>query len=63
MHRHLRLVTVTYDDRDVLGRLERDVLAELDPPLNLQHMGQSSVRQRLKELRRLITNQSKAAES
>ena len=42
MHRHLRLVTVTYDDRDVLGRLERDVLAELDPPLNLQHMGQSS---------------------
>ncbi|MGY4653773.1 DUF6884 domain-containing protein [Mycobacterium sp. URHB0021] len=56
MHSHLRLVTVSYDDRDVLGRLERDVLAELDPPLNLQHMKPTPIRRRLKELRRAITD-------
>jgi hypothetical protein len=56
MHSHLRLVTVSYEDRDVLGRLERVVLAELDPPLNLQHMKPTPIRQRLKELRRAITN-------
>ncbi|WP_006244492.1 DUF6884 domain-containing protein [Mycolicibacterium tusciae] len=56
MHSHLRLVTVPYDDRDVLGRLERDVLGELDPPLNLQHMEPTPIRRRLKELRRSITN-------
>jgi hypothetical protein len=56
MHAHLRLVTIPYDDRDGLGRLERDVLAELDPPLNLQGMASTPVRRRLKELRRAITN-------
>ncbi|WP_101947998.1 DUF6884 domain-containing protein [Mycobacterium sp. 3519A] len=55
MHAHLRLVIVPYDDRDVLGRLERDVLLELDPPLNLQGMPSTPVRLRLKELRRAIT--------
>lgn len=63
MHSHLRLVTVPYDDRDSLGRLERDVLAELDPPLNLQHMKPTPIRRRLKQLRRAITNESRAAES
>lgn len=63
MHSHLRLVTVPYDDRDSLGRLERDVLAELDPPLNLQHMKPTPIRRRLKPLRRAITKQSTAAES
>ena len=56
MHAHLRLVTVTYEDRDSLGRLEREVLARLDPPLNLQHMKPTQIRRRLKELRRAITN-------
>jgi hypothetical protein len=56
MHDHLRLVTVAYDDRDSLGGLERDVLSELDPPLNLQYMESTPIRRRLKELRRAITN-------
>lgn len=56
MHSHLRLVTVAYDDRDSLGRLERDVLAELDPPLNLQHMQPTPIRQRLRQLRKAIKN-------
>lgn len=55
MHRHLRLVTIPYDDRDSLGRLERDVLADLDPPLNLQHMTPTPIRRRLKQLRQAIT--------
>lgn len=56
MHSHLRLVTVPYDDRDSLGRLERDVLSELDPPLNLQHMKPTPIRRRLRELRGAVTN-------
>ncbi|OBF98655.1 hypothetical protein A5790_02675 [Mycobacterium sp. 852002-51152_SCH6134967] len=56
MHSHLRLVTIPYDDRDSLGRLERDVLAELDPPLNLQHMTPTPIRRRLKQLRRAVMN-------
>jgi hypothetical protein len=63
MHSHLRLVTVPYDDRDVLGRLERNVLGELNPPLNLQYMDPTPIRQRLKELRRVIMNSSKAGDS
>lgn len=56
MYAHLRLIAVPYDDRDRLGRLERDVLAHLDPPLNLQGMATTPVRARLKELRREITD-------
>ncbi|MGZ4553340.1 MAG: GIY-YIG nuclease family protein, partial [Mycobacteriaceae bacterium] len=56
MYDHLQIVTIPYDDRDVLGRLERDVLGELDPPLNLLGMQPTPVRRRLKELRRAITN-------
>ena len=56
MYDHLRVVTIPYDDRDVLGRLERDILADLDPPLNLQGMKPTPVRRRLKELRRAIIN-------
>ncbi|WP_333890172.1 DUF6884 domain-containing protein [Mycolicibacterium gadium] len=63
MHSRLRLVTVPYDDRDSLGRLERDVLAELDPPLNLQHLKSTPIRRRLKQLRRAITNGSTAEEN
>ena len=56
MYAHLRLIAVPYDDRDQLGRLERDVLAHLDPPLNLQGMATTPLRARLKELRREITD-------
>src|SRR3984885_2498747 len=34
MKDHLRIVTIPFDDSDALGRLERDVLERLDPPLN-----------------------------
>ena len=56
MHDHLRLVAIPYDDRDALGRLERDVLAQLYPPLYLQGMDATPIRRRLKELRRVVTN-------
>ena len=56
MYDHLRIVAIPYDDGDVLGRLERDVLDELDPPLNLQGMDPTPVRLRLKDLRRAIVN-------
>jgi len=54
MHDHLKIITIPYDDRDALGRLERDVLGQLDPPLNLQGMPPTPARRRLKELRRAV---------
>jgi hypothetical protein len=56
MNDHLRIVTVPFEDSDVLGRLERDVLERLDPPLNLQSMRPTPLRHRLTELRRAIVN-------
>lgn len=56
MRAHLRVVTISFDDRDELGRLEKRVLTALDPPLNLQGMPSSSVRRRLRELRRRLTS-------
>lgn len=55
MHRHLMLVTVPWDDADTLGRMERSVLAQLDPPLNLQHVRESPMRRRLTELRARVS--------
>lgn len=52
MHEHLRVIAVPFEDADTLGHLESAVLEQLDPPLNLQGMPPSSVRARLKELRR-----------
>jgi hypothetical protein len=56
MGAHLRVVTVSFDDRDELGHLEKRVLAALDPPLNLQSMAPTPVRRRLRELRRGLTS-------
>ena len=56
MRAHLRVATVSFDDRDDLGRLEKRVLAALDPPLNLQGMTPTPVRRRLRELRRGLTS-------
>jgi hypothetical protein len=56
MKDHLRIVTIPFEDSDVLGRLERDVLERLDPPLNLQGMQPTPVRHRLRELRHAIVN-------
>jgi hypothetical protein len=52
MSRHLRVVAIASTDSDPLGRLEGEVLATIDPPLNLQGMTVTPIRARLKELRR-----------
>lgn len=58
MRQHLRLVLVPFDDRDELGRLEKRVLNALNPPLNLQGMSLTPIRQRLKVLRGIVTGRS-----
>lgn len=52
MARHLRVRPAPADDRDSLGRLETEVLARLDPPLNLGKVPTTPLRRRLTELRR-----------
>lgn len=44
MHAHLRLNLHPVEDRDLLGALEHQVLARLDPPLNLDGMKRTAVR-------------------
>ena len=56
MRAHLRVITISFDDRDELGRLEKRVLAALDPPLNLQGMAPTPVRRCLRDLRRGLTS-------
>ena len=51
---HLRVAIAPYEDRDTLGAVEAEVVAQLDPPLNLGHCLPSHARQRLSELRRAI---------
>lgn len=51
MLEHLRVVAVPWADADTLGALERDVLAQLDPPLNLRGMPVTPLRRRLSRLR------------
>lgn len=55
MRDHLSIVTVSCPDRSTLARLEDEVLAILDPPLNLQGMSATPVRRRLRELRKAIS--------
>jgi hypothetical protein len=52
MNGHLKVIALPFEDADTLGRLEEEVLARLDPPLNLKGMPQTPIRRRLKELRR-----------
>ncbi len=52
MTQHLTVVALASEDADTLGLLESEVLATLDPPLNLQGMAATPVRSRLTELRR-----------
>ena len=49
--RHLRVAAAPFDDRDALGRVEKAILDELDPPLNLSKCTPSHVRNRLTALR------------
>lgn len=52
MHAHLRLIAVPVADADTLGAVETDVLAELNPPLNLDKVPRDPRRQRLSALRK-----------
>ena len=53
MYEHLRVVAVPVEDADALDQLESEVLAELDPPLNLAKMSKNEVRTRLSQLRKV----------
>jgi hypothetical protein len=52
IEKHLRAIAVAVDDADGLMTIEHQVLAHLDPPLNLTGMNPTPVRLRLSELRR-----------
>jgi hypothetical protein len=49
---HLGVVTYPFTDRGSLACLEREILAELNPPLNLEGMHPADTRRQLKSLRR-----------
>jgi hypothetical protein len=51
---HLMVSIAPFDDRDALGDVEKEVLAHLDPPLNLGHCLPSDARARITERRRLL---------
>ena len=55
MKDHLRVVIVSYGDRDSLEHVEDCVLDTLDPPLNLRGRPATGSRNLLKDLRRQIT--------
>jgi GIY-YIG catalytic domain/HB1, ASXL, restriction endonuclease HTH domain len=55
MRRHLHVAVHPFPNRGALGALEHRVLAALDPPLNLEGMPSTAVRQRVSELRRILT--------
>lgn len=53
MHEHLRVVVAPYANRDSLMDLEKRVLLQIDPPLNIEGMPTSDIRTRLTELRKM----------
>ncbi|GAA3633396.1 DUF6884 domain-containing protein [Microlunatus ginsengisoli] len=52
MHAHLRVVTIPIADADTLDALESEILAALDPPLNLAKVSKTPPRLRLSALRK-----------
>jgi hypothetical protein len=52
MHAHLRVVLIPVVTPDTLDDLETEILAELDPPLNLAKVARNPLRQRLSALRK-----------
>jgi hypothetical protein len=52
---HLSVAVHPVVEPGVLADLERRVLAELDPPLNLDDMALTQARARLSELRRMLS--------
>lgn len=61
MHAHLRVVAIPVADPDSLGDLETELLAELDPPLNLAKMAKTPLRHRLSALRKRYAAKSPTA--
>lgn len=51
MHEHLSITTVAVDDGDDLVDLARTIIGELDPPLNVEHLGATEYRTRLQQMR------------
>lgn len=56
MDEHLSLAVHPCSDPDTVGEIEHRVLAQLDPPLNLEGMPTTGIRVRLSELRRVLRN-------
>jgi NTP pyrophosphatase (non-canonical NTP hydrolase) len=52
MHQHLKVKIAPFGDADHLGRIESEVLARLDPPLNIEGLPSTEVRRRITQLRR-----------
>lgn len=52
MHAHLRVVLVPVADVATLDALESEILAGLDPPLNLAKVNQTPLRKQLSTLRK-----------
>jgi len=52
MHAHLRVAAIPVADVETLDALETQLLAQLDPPLNLAKVKRTPLRQRLSELRK-----------
>jgi hypothetical protein len=61
MHEHLRVIATPHADADTLGRLEGDVLRTLDPPLNLDKVPRTAVREQLSGLRKRYGKKSRKA--
>jgi hypothetical protein len=51
---HLKVSIAPFDDRDSLGTVEKEVVAFLDPPLNLNHCRPSDARALINERRKLL---------
>jgi hypothetical protein len=54
MRRRLALAVHPVESGEGLGQLEGAVVAELRPPLNIEHTADGSLRRRLQELRRVV---------
>jgi hypothetical protein len=52
MHAHLRVIAIPVANPDSLDDLETEILAELDPPLNLAKVAKTPLRHRLSALRK-----------
>jgi hypothetical protein len=60
MRDHLAVAIYAFAERDALASLEHEVLAVLDPPLNLDHMEPTAVRIRVASLRRELGRSTSA---